>query len=105
MSSHRATLYRGLLRELRRTVCHPHSIHKHPLTPRQITPPRKVNMGIIAHFRRIAEKIDDKNAAAKQDYENAILFIRSQHEHKVKPASVVCVPRPADDRPLPTAPA
>ncbi|KIM46246.1 hypothetical protein M413DRAFT_441325 [Hebeloma cylindrosporum] len=67
MFTERATLYRGLLRELRRSVA----------------PPRKVNTTIIAHFRSIAEKIGkDDNASARHDFENAILFIRSQREHK-----------------------
>ncbi|PPQ79550.1 hypothetical protein CVT25_003432 [Psilocybe cyanescens] len=64
----RATLYRGLLRELRQSV--------------RIKPPRKVNKNIIVHFRSIAEKLNDDNVRARQDYENAIQFIRAQREHK-----------------------
>ncbi|KDR83802.1 hypothetical protein GALMADRAFT_56652 [Galerina marginata CBS 339.88] len=63
MASERATLYRGLLRELRQSV----------------PPPRKVNKTIIAHFRSIAEK---DNARAQMDLQNAVLFIRAQREHK-----------------------
>jgi L-threonylcarbamoyladenylate synthase len=49
-----------------------------------VAPPRKVNKTIIAHFRSIAEKIGkDDNISAHRDFENAILFIRSQREHKV----------------------
>ncbi|KAF8974283.1 hypothetical protein BDZ97DRAFT_1772814 [Flammula alnicola] len=67
MFTDRATLYRGLLRELRQSI----------------TPPRKVNKTIIAHFRSIAERIGkEDNSHAHQDYENAILFLRSQREHK-----------------------
>ncbi|KAF5322838.1 hypothetical protein D9619_000371 [Psilocybe cf. subviscida] len=76
MLTEQATLYRGLLRELRQSVT-----------------PRKVNRGIMANFRSIAERIhggaaNPKDAKAqqgivhaKQDYDNAILFLRSQREH------------------------
>ncbi|PPQ71777.1 hypothetical protein CVT26_007611 [Gymnopilus dilepis] len=67
MLSERAALYRGLLRELRRSL----------------KPPRKVNRDIIAQFRSITETVGkESNASAQRDLENAVLFIRSQREHK-----------------------
>jgi len=55
----------------------------HPINIPQVAPPRKVNTTIIAHFRSIAEKIGKNDTSARHDFENAILFIRSQREHKV----------------------
>jgi len=50
----------------------------------QVASPRKVNTTIVAHFRSVAEKIGkDDNTSARHDFENAILFLRSQREHKV----------------------
>ncbi|KAH9482446.1 hypothetical protein JR316_0004546 [Psilocybe cubensis] len=66
MLSDRVTLYRGLLRELRLSL----------------KAPRKVNKHVVAPFRSIAEKLDDSNPRARQDYDNAINFIRAQREHK-----------------------
>lgn len=71
-----------------------HIIRLHFHFGSQVTP-RKVNRGIMASFRSIAERIHDsatdpkdakaqqRMAHAKQDYENAILFLRSQREHAV----------------------
>jgi len=57
-------LYRGLLRELRLSI----------------STPRKVNKDIKTHFRSLVELC--RHDKAKRDLENAILFLKSQREHK-----------------------
>lgn len=79
------TLYRGLLRELRLSVrnflmstscSQPNWI--------QIPAPRKVNGEIKAHFRSLVELCRGEACGkAKRDLENAVLFLKSQREHKV----------------------
>ncbi|KAF4619127.1 hypothetical protein D9613_005204 [Agrocybe pediades] len=67
MLAQRGNLFRSILSELQQSV----------------KPPRTPSENIIGHFRAIAEKIEAKNdAQAAQDYENAILFLKSQREHK-----------------------
>ncbi|KAF8913844.1 YwlC protein [Gymnopilus junonius] len=67
MLSERATLYRRLLRELRQSL----------------NLERKVNREIMARFRSIAETVGKEGQVnARQDIENAVLFFRSQREHK-----------------------
>ncbi|CAA7259708.1 unnamed protein product [Cyclocybe aegerita] len=69
MLANRTTLYRTLLRELRLSI----------------EPPRRVNRSIVSHFRSIAEQLGSHDTPrARQDFENAILFLKSQREHKVR---------------------
>jgi len=85
MLSDSATLYRAVLRELRQSVGSKLIHGLHLLSRIKIEPPRRVNRSIIAHFRSIAEKVQTKrgDTQAKQDFENAINFLRAQREHKV----------------------
>jgi hypothetical protein len=85
MLSNSATLYRAVLRELRQSVGSKLIQGFHFLSRMKIEPPRRVNRTIIAHFRSIAEKVQTKSGdmQAKQDFENAINFLRAQREHKV----------------------
>ena len=54
----------------------------------QISTPRKVNKDIKAHFRSLVELC--RHDKAKRNLENAILFLKSQREHKVLNKSLPC---------------
>ncbi|KAJ3502067.1 hypothetical protein NLJ89_g9054 [Agrocybe chaxingu] len=59
----------------------------------QIEPPRRVNRTIISHFRSIAEQLGSHDTPrARQDFENAILFLKSQREHKKAALDVFEIP-------------
>ncbi|KAF9534866.1 hypothetical protein CPB83DRAFT_843070 [Crepidotus variabilis] len=67
MLSERATIYRVVLRELRQSLA----------------PERRVNRAIVSQFRSFAERIgSDNNLHVRQDFENAVNFLRAQRQHK-----------------------
>ncbi|KAF8812384.1 YwlC protein [Phlegmacium glaucopus] len=60
-------LYRSLLRELRLSI----------------STPRKVNRDIMTHFRSLVESYrGEAHGKAKRNLEDAVLFLKSQREHK-----------------------
>ncbi|RDB22596.1 hypothetical protein Hypma_010262 [Hypsizygus marmoreus] len=68
MLSRHASVYRGILRELRKSA----------------VAPRKTNQTVASNFRNIVQKsMKSGDSAILQDVENALLFLRSQREHKL----------------------
>lgn len=80
------TLYRGLLRELRLSVRNffmsTSCSQSQPKLDAQISIPRKVNRDIITHFRSLVESCRGE-PKTKRNLEDAMLFLKSQREHKV----------------------
>lgn len=64
-------------------ICHSLSVH-------QAVAPRKRNTAVASSFRTIVENSRSSgNSAMLQDVQNAILFLRSQREHKVGQCSII----------------
>ncbi|EDR12386.1 uncharacterized protein LACBIDRAFT_311736 [Laccaria bicolor S238N-H82] len=67
MISKHTSAYRGVLRELRRSI----------------EPSRKVNTSIVSHFRCVVQSYrESKDPQILVDLDNATLLLRSQREHK-----------------------
>ncbi|KAG5646625.1 hypothetical protein DXG03_002929 [Asterophora parasitica] len=63
-----AHAYRGILRELRKSA----------------VAPRKTNQAVATSFRSIANQYQTSgDATVLQDLRNALLFLKSQREHKI----------------------
>ncbi|KAG6812320.1 hypothetical protein H0H92_003404 [Tricholoma furcatifolium] len=66
--SHLIRAYRGILRELRKSA----------------VAPRKANEVVSSNFRRIANEYQrSQSPVILQDMQNALLFLKSQREHKI----------------------
>ena len=85
MISRYARVYRDILRELSRAVSAFCSFHKICLWTRtKAVVPRKMNHVMASNYRSIVEKSRTSGDSTMfQDLENALLFLRSQREHKV----------------------
>ena len=84
MPLEKTILYRGLLRELRlsvRNLFHVNELLSKFKLDMQTSTPRKINNDIKTHFRSLVKLC--RHDKAKRDLENAILFLKSQREHKV----------------------
>lgn len=78
------SLYRGVLRVLRQSVGLLAACLSTPFSLFwQVQPPRRVNPTITAHFRSLAERVANDNDHVRQDFENAVNFLRAQREHNV----------------------
>ncbi|KAJ3851642.1 hypothetical protein EV368DRAFT_42670 [Lentinula lateritia] len=66
MLSQHTQVYRGLLRELKRSSL----------------PPHKINPALSSNFRRLAEQAR-RSDPVLEDLRNALIFLASQREHRV----------------------
>jgi len=84
MASRYARTYRDILRELR-AVSAFRSFHKmFLLDSDKAVVPRKMNHDVASNYRSIVEKSRTSGDSTMfQDLQNALLFLRSQREHKL----------------------